>query len=279
MKKQIKRIPAIVALSLAVTLCVPNVLPVYQNVQTADAAYKNIFISSTKMSVVMGDTRYLRLTGAISKKDKAKLTWQSSDTSIVSVDKNGQVKAVGYGTATVTTKYQNKSYSCDFTVHHADVITSDLCIHGETLSYYNGNDESYTIPDYITKIDETAFLNRKNLKSITIPNGVTIIENNAFQWCSSLESITIPDSVTSIGKEAFLDCGSLTTVILSKSMTKIETNTFCGCYGLKNITIPSSITKIDDNEFRHATNLTITGQAGSYAETYAKAHNYTFVAQ
>jgi hypothetical protein len=265
-----------------VTLTVPSVLPVYQNVQTAEAAVR---ISQTQKSLQVGQVLYLFVDG-INK--KSKVTWASSDESVATVEKikvsskttsRGNIKAVGFGNATITATVDGKAYSCKLTVHHADVKNDEVLIYGETFTRYKGNAESYIIPDYVTKIDEMAFQNCDSLNSITIPNGVVTIEEEAFQWCHKLSSITIPDSVKSIGREAFFDCWALSDVKLSKSMTKIEPNTFSECYGLKNITIPSSITKINDDEFENATNLTITGQAGSYAETYAKAHNYTFVSQ
>ena len=46
----------------------------------------------------------------------------------------------------------------------------------------------------------------------TIPDSVTSIGNSAFKNCSSLTSVTIPDSVTSIGFGAFWYCNSLTSV-------------------------------------------------------------------
>ena len=48
--------------------------------------------------------------------------------------------------------------------------------------------------------------------SYTIPNSVTSIGDSAFQVCAGLTSVTIPNSVTSIGVEAFSDCRSLTNI-------------------------------------------------------------------
>lgn len=55
-------------------------------------------------------------------------------------------------------------------------------------------------------------------QSYSIPDGVTSIEDFAFSNCSSLTSIIIPDSVTSIGHYAFYGCFSRTPVTIPNSI-------------------------------------------------------------
>ena len=109
-------------------------------------------------------------------------------------------------------------------------------------------DDSYTVPNGVVSIAESAFL-RSKLKSVTIPNGVKNIGNSAFSVCSSLEKITIPNSVTSMGEYAFLMCRSLITVTMPNNISQISYGTFNDCESLKNITIPSSVKSIDHNAF------------------------------
>ena len=66
------------------------------------------------------------------------------------------------------------------------------------------------IPNGVTSIGVTAFLNYSNLENITIPDSVTTIEYSAFAFCSSLERIKIPNGVTIIESEVFLNCSMLT---------------------------------------------------------------------
>jgi len=83
----------------------------------------------------------------------------------------------------------------------------------EIIRYPAGRTEkSYTIPDSVTNIGDSAFSGCSSLTSITIPVNVTSIGEDTFEYCSSLTSITIPASVTSIGWCAFYGCRKLTDV-------------------------------------------------------------------
>lgn len=74
-----------------------------------------------------------------------------------------------------------------------------------------------------------------------------------FSNCQSLESIVIPDGVEEIGNEAFSDCTNL-----------------------KQITIPASVTYIGKDVFVDCGEVTIIGEAGSYAQTYAQNNGIAF---
>ena len=107
-------------------------------------------------------------------------------------------------------------------------------------------DDSYSIPNSVTSIGDSAFCNCLSLTSITIPFGVTSIRNSTFCGCSSLTSIAIPKSVTSIGYGAFCYCQSLTSITIPDSVTSIGDMAFGHCYNLISIAIPDSVTSIDD---------------------------------
>ena len=68
--------------------------------------------------------------------------------------------------------------------------------------------------------------------SYTIPEGVTSIGESAFQYCYGLILVTIPDSVTSIMDGAFWSCTSLTNVVVGSSVTNIEDFAFESCLSL-----------------------------------------------
>ena len=77
-------------------------------------------------------------------------------------------------------------------------------------------DTSYTIPDGVKIIGNSAFRNCDNLKNIILPDTVTIIEKSAFENCFHLKNITIPSSVTTIEERAFSCCYGLKILVYRK---------------------------------------------------------------
>ena len=137
----------------------------------------------------------------------------------------------------------------------------------ELIKYPEGKSEtSYTIPNSVTSIGESAFSDCYSLTSITLGNSVTSIGDWAFCVCTGLTSITIPDSVTSIGDRAFVDCRSLTSVTLGNSVTSIGGYAFAGCTGLASITISDSVTSIGGYAFYDCSGLKDVYYAGSEAQ-------------
>ena len=137
----------------------------------------------------------------------------------------------------------------------------------ELIKYPEGKSEtSYTIPNSVTSIGESAFSYCYGLTSITLGNSVTSIGDWAFCVCTGLTSITIPDSVTSIGDRAFVDCRSLTSVTLGNSVTSIGGYAFAGCTGLASITISDSVTSIGGYAFYDCSGLKDVYYAGSEAQ-------------
>jgi len=170
---------------------------------------------------------------------------------------------------------------------------------------------SVTIPGSVKEIKDSAFGRCAGLTSVTIPEGVENIEESAFRECTNLTDITIPGSLKKIGGTTFLDTPwmekqvssnngflilnnilvyydcSDTDVVIPDGVTSISTLSFYNpakemCTKLNNITIPDSVTSIADQDsvfgaypFLH---LVIHGNAGSYAESYAKEYKLKFEA-
>ncbi len=92
---------------------------------------------------------------------------------------------------------------------------------------YNHNlIEEIILPDTITEIRSSAFLNCQDLKTISLPEHLSLIGSDAFAGCSTLTEIDIPDSVETIGKSAFSYCGSLEKIKLPKNLSILGTQIF-----------------------------------------------------
>ncbi|MBQ4058713.1 MAG: Ig-like domain-containing protein [Lachnospiraceae bacterium] len=72
---------------------------------------KNPYLNNTRLTLIVGTTHTLKITGS-----KAK-SWKSSNTSIATVSKKGVITAKKAGNVTITCKAKNKkSYKCNLTV-------------------------------------------------------------------------------------------------------------------------------------------------------------------
>ncbi len=112
------------------------------------------------------------------------------------------------------------------------------------------------IPNGVSTIGISSFINCYYLESIDIPETVTRIEDDAFHRCIRLKSVTIPSSVTFLGYSVFFGCATLENVeILSNYVKTIPFKCFYRCFKLKNINIPTSVTKIGSNSFCQCTTL------------------------
>lgn len=104
----------------------------------------------------------------------------------IEVSENTLVKATAfYGTAFV------KNQNVDF-----------LTI-GSTLVRYNGSCTDIILPDGITRIDDRAFYDNKDIKSVIIPDSVTEIGQEAFYGCTNLKDVVLSISLSEVGQDAF----------------------------------------------------------------------------
>lgn len=87
----------------------------------------------------------------------------------------------------------------------------------------------------------------------------------------------LPAALTEIEEEAFAG-GAFSFVKLPEQAETIGSRAFADCPRLACIYIPAAVQSIDASAFGDASKLTIYGKAESTAESFAKAHGYTFIA-
>ena len=142
----------------------------------------------------------------------------------------------------------------------------------------NNKLQSITIPNSVTELGVGAFILNENLTSVTLPNTISSIPYATFAGCVSLKKIDIPSSVKAIEKEAFSMTG-FTEFTVPDTVTTIGYQVFSDCENLVKVTIPKSVTTIGKAIFEGCSDdVTIYGEKGSYAETYANKFGIPFKA-
>ena len=124
------------------------------------------------------------------------------------------------------------------------------------INYPQGKSGSeYTVPDSVTEIEASSFLECSSLEKIIIPDSVTSIGDSAFYNCVELANISIPSTVKSIGERVFENCEKLTSIIIPDTVTSIEERAFYCCSEMTSIFIPASVSSIGNNAFGNCDKL------------------------
>ena len=227
------------------------------------------------------------------------VTWFSSDDSVVTVDEDGVVMAMGAGEADITaTCRDGVSVTCHVTV---DASEEGKHVIGDYIYYLTDSEASLigyinkpsdiVIPAYVndlpvTSIGKSVFENHTEIETVTLPDTMLRIGSYAFMGCSNLNSISFGNSLQEIGPGAFLDCGSLTSISLPASMSRendidweYSEGPFSNCWNLREVTFGqedsgSSFWMIPDGLFRDCSGLVEITLPKSVISigTYAFAH-------
>lgn len=202
--------------------------------------------------------------------------WLSSDPQGVSVDSEGNIKALKYGVVvSITAKAGDKTAVCIVTVEpeYVDYPTSSyqLSADGKILEKWLGSEEhinmnidsklkeverigiafaenimikSIVIGDRVKTIAAYAFAVAENLSTVTLPNGIETIGAFAFNQ-SGLKSISFPNSLKTIGSGAFR-MTKLVSVTVPESVKSFANNdVFHSCAELVYAKLPNSATRIE----------------------------------
>ncbi|MGN0823622.1 MAG: leucine-rich repeat protein [Candidatus Coproplasma sp.] len=202
-------------------------------------------------------------------------TWSSSDTSIATVDQNGNVSVLyeGDDVKTVTITAQSAEFSsCRATVTLS--VQDPYTVSGGVLTRYRGwggelvdGVRVLKIPSdkAITSIGEEAFKDVLSVEVVIIPKNVTEIKQRAFKNCTNLKKIcfiseekkAIADSsLEMIRRNAFDGCTSLEIVDLSNcKVITLDRDAFSNCTGLREVVKMTAIGTANAQAFANCTSL------------------------
>ncbi len=121
----------------------------------ADGKVTGVTLNETAVSLKPGATMTLIATVTPDTAEDKSLTWSSSDESIVTVDENGNIKAIkeGKATITVTTKDGNHKATVIVTVTKDDIAVTGVSFDKKTLNLATGS--STTLKATISPSDAT----------------------------------------------------------------------------------------------------------------------------
>lgn len=164
-----------------------------------------------------------------------------------------------------------------------------------TITGYTGEDakvvigSAYTIDgtEYtVTAIGEEAFAENTLIERITIPGSVAEIGDYAFYLCENLSSVKLSDGLQAIGADAFDGCAALTEIVIPKTVELIDEYAFYDCTALTTVTVLGKETEIGDLSLGYyyisrredglVEGFTVSGHAGSTAQSYAEAEGVDF---
>ncbi|MBR2719268.1 MAG: leucine-rich repeat protein [Clostridia bacterium] len=93
------------------------------------------------------------------------------------------------------------------------------------------------------------------MTSYTIPEGVTTIPNSAFEGATSLEEIHFPSTLETIGCDAFKGCTKLTVIELPANLKTLRLNVFRDCTGIKDVIFNDGLESVQAGAFAYCTSL------------------------
>lgn len=222
--------------------------------------------------------------------DRYELVYSTTNSSKVTVDKDGVVTAIAEGTSTIRLRARDKysSKGNDYSPINAAVVVtvkSPFVIENRTLVAYKGFGETVDGQEGVVKIPDDEgiiYIDSFAFCLYTTDRNVILEEddydsNKVPSYNDKITKVIIPEGVEEIRKYAFYNCSSLEEVILPSTVKYIREFSFALDKSLKNIgiadadgnVIPGQLNKeaivIGAQAFRKCENLGVIDLSNIYA--------------
>ena len=119
-----------------------NENPVNNSQENKTIEVTGVSLNTTSKSMIVNTTDKLVATVAPDNASDKTVTWSSDNTSVISVDQNGNIKAVGLGEANITVKTANGKTASAKVI--SDVKNITLSVTNQTISKYGTNSTKIT---------------------------------------------------------------------------------------------------------------------------------------
>lgn len=168
--KKLKRFTALLSLTLAFTILIPQIPVIPSNTMEAKAA--TVKLNKKKATLYKGKTLQLKVSGT-----KKKATWKSSNRKVAVVSSKGKVKAKKKGTTTITAKVGTKKLSCKVTVESPSINRKSAILYtgGKISLKINGTKQKVswkTSNKNVASVNNQGIVTAKNIGTATITGTV-----------------------------------------------------------------------------------------------------------
>ncbi len=250
----------------------------YQDVPVVASGTVKVNINQEIQLTIEYDPWYYELVDDSLKTQTVSLTWTSSDSSVATVDENGNVTLKKKGKATIMAMIDGTSFVASVTLSTQEAFT----VSSYSLTEYTGAGGVVFIPTdmNITSIGSKAFENNTEITAVIIPKTVTSIGEKAFYGCTNLKYVFFYDvytqeiaecSLNMIYAYAFEGCTSLEYIDFSNCKTfTVAKYAFEGCTSLKVIKGLENCGTAYDEAFANCTSLLGSISSDSGIELFSK---------
>lgn len=159
---------------------------------------QSITLSDSNLELISGKDATLTVTEVTGDPEPTNtdVEWKSSDENVATVDENGNIKAVGEGTATITATCVGKNVD-EENYASASCTVKVLGIE-KNFTYSTNEDNEIVIEGY-----DGGYKHRPEIPSEIEGLPVTAIADNAFVDVDAISTVTLPNSIKSVGENAF----------------------------------------------------------------------------
>lgn len=159
---------------------------------------QSITLSDSNLELISGKDATLTVTEATGDPEPTNtdVEWKSSDENVATVDENGNIKAVGEGTATITATCVGKNVD-EENYASASCTVKVLGIE-KNFTYSTNENNEIVIEGY-----DGGYKHRPEIPSEIEGLPVTAIADNAFVDVDAISTVTLPNSIKSVGENAF----------------------------------------------------------------------------
>lgn len=174
------------------------------DVTVKEAEVTGLKLDQTTLSLKVGDTAQLKVTVEPENAGNQTVTWNSNPSSIVSVDSNGNLKALKEGEATITASCGGKKATCTVTVGKKEISATGLSISPAELNLKEGENVQLSCkvtPEGSTDKLEWTVKEGSEFVSIDQTGKVTAAKEGSATITAKCGSVTADCKVTVTKKE------------------------------------------------------------------------------